>query len=395
MYVNVPNLYFNVQALRVLIIPRSIFFSPRSVAIIFMETPYSYYSLLSHAHLFVIIFLLCYVVTIEASSNNKQISAMYVFGDSTVDPGNNNYIDTAFRSDFPPYGRDLVNHLPTGRFTNGKLGTDFLASYTGLKELLPPYLDPNLSDNELLTGVSFASAGSGFDPITPTLGNVIPIPEQLEYFKEYKKRLEGMVGKERTEEHVNKALFFISAGTNDYVINYFSLPLRRKSYTTLTYGHFLLQHVKEFVQNLWREGARKIAVAGLPPMGCLPIVITFSSDNVFHERGCLDKYSAVARDYNMRLQHELLLMQQNFSYIDIYGPMANMIQSRQNLGFDEVDRGCCGSGYMEATFLCNGISKVCSDASKYVFFDSIHPTEKAYYDLFMAARPHIDALING
>jgi len=44
------------------------------------------------------------------------------------------------------------------------------ASYLGLKELVPPYLDPNLSDKELVTGVSFASAGSGFDPLTPMLG---------------------------------------------------------------------------------------------------------------------------------------------------------------------------------------------------------------------------------
>jgi hypothetical protein len=46
---------------------------------------------------------------------------------------------------------------------------DCTASYLGLKELVPPYLDPNLSDDELMTGVSFASAGSGFDPLTPTL----------------------------------------------------------------------------------------------------------------------------------------------------------------------------------------------------------------------------------
>nr|KYP72077.1 GDSL esterase/lipase At5g45960 family [Cajanus cajan] len=327
---------------------------------------------------------------------------MYVFGDSTVDPGNNNFIKTAFRSDFPPYGRDFLNQAPTGRFTNGKLGTDFIASYLGLKDLLPPYLDPNLSDEELVTGVSFASAGSGFDPLTPILGNVIPIPKQLEYFKAYKKRIEGVLGKQRTENHIKNAVFFISAGTNDYVINYFPVPIRRESYTTLTYGHFLLQHVKDFIQNLWREGARKIAVLGLPPIGCLPIMITFNSHNVFLERGCVDKYSSVARDHNMMLQHELFFMQLNFSnpagakisYIDTYGPLDNMIQVRQNLGFDEVDRGCCGSGYIEASFLCDGISYVCSDPSKFVFWDSIHPTEKAYYDLFLAARPKIDALIN-
>ncbi|KAK7362757.1 hypothetical protein VNO77_04878 [Canavalia gladiata] len=358
------------------------------------------HSLLSPINLFIFC-LLSFGVTIEAS--NKQVSAMYVFGDSTVDPGNNNFINTAFKSDFPPYGRDFLNQAPTGRFTNGKLGTDFVASYLGLKELLPPYLDPNLSDAELIKGVSFASAGSGFDPLTPMLGNVIPITKQLEYFREYKKRLEDMLGRKRSENHINNALFFISAATNDYVINYFSLPIRQKSYTALTYGQFLLQHVKDLIQSLWKEGARKIAIVGAPPMGCLPIMITLNSRNAFLERGCVDKYSAVARDHNLMLQHQLFLMQQNFSnppaaklaYIDVYGPLFNLIQARQNLGFDEVDRGCCGSGFIEATFMCNGGSLVCSDASKYVFWDSIHPTERAYYHLFLAARPTLDALING
>ena len=67
------------------------------------------------------------MLTTEAS--NDKVSALYVFGDSTVDPGNNNYIKTAFKSDFPPYGRDLANQVPTGRFTNGKLATDFVGNF--------------------------------------------------------------------------------------------------------------------------------------------------------------------------------------------------------------------------------------------------------------------------
>lgn len=72
----------------------------------------------------------------------------------------------------------------------------------------------------------------------------------------------------------------------------------------------------------------------------------------------------------------------------------NLIVCYCGIGFDEVNRGCCGSGYIEATFMCNKMSRVCSDPSKYVFWDSIHPTEKAYHNLFMEARPAIDALIN-
>lgn len=43
------------------------------------------------------------------------------------------------------------------------------ASYMGIKDFVPPYLDPSLSLEELMTGVSFASGSSGFDPLTAQL----------------------------------------------------------------------------------------------------------------------------------------------------------------------------------------------------------------------------------
>lgn len=62
-------------------------------------------------------------------NRNNTISAVLVFGDSTVDPGNNNYVKTMFRSNFQPYGRDFPNQKPTGRFTNGRLCTDYFGTY--------------------------------------------------------------------------------------------------------------------------------------------------------------------------------------------------------------------------------------------------------------------------
>ncbi|KAG4199596.1 hypothetical protein ERO13_A05G157400v2 [Gossypium hirsutum] len=179
---------------------------------------------------------------------NNKITAAFVFGDSTVDPGNNNYVKTLFRGNFPPYGKDFRDHVPTGRFTNGKLSTDLIVSYVGIKEYLPPYLDPNLSIEELMTGVSFASAGSGFDPLTPQISSVISLPKQLEYFKEYKKRLQSAIGNRRTEAIIKEAVFLISCGTNDFVVNYFTLPIRRKSYTVSAYQQFVLQSFKQVLQ---------------------------------------------------------------------------------------------------------------------------------------------------
>jgi hypothetical protein len=59
-------------------------------------------------------------------SGNAQplVPAVITFGDSTVDVGNNDYLPTIFKADFPPYGRDFKNHDATGRFCNGKLATD-------------------------------------------------------------------------------------------------------------------------------------------------------------------------------------------------------------------------------------------------------------------------------
>lgn len=42
----------------------------------------------------------------------------------------------------------------------------FAASHIGIKEHIPAYLDPNLTMQDLITGVSFASAGTGYDPGT-------------------------------------------------------------------------------------------------------------------------------------------------------------------------------------------------------------------------------------
>ncbi|KAM6551202.1 hypothetical protein CsatB_001010 [Cannabis sativa] len=337
----------------------------------------------------------------ESPKNTTAASAVLVFGDSTVDPGNNNYLPTIFKSNFLPYGRDLANKKPTGRFCNGRLTTDFLASYVGLKDYVPPYLDPSLSMEELMTGVSFASAGSGYDPITPQVGNVLPVLKQLEYFKEYKKRLESSIGKQETEHHINKAIFVISAGTNDFIVNYFTLPIRRKIYTTLSsYDIFLMEHVKTFLQDLWGEGARRIVVGGLPPMGCLPGVITLNSPNEFQPRGCIDKYNSAARDYNKLLQNQLVSMQSglaNFgariAYVDLYGPVMELIREPTKFGLKEIFKGCCGTGYLEVTFLCNPLSYVCPDANKYMFWDSIHPTEKTYSYVFDTLHPILDFLL--
>lgn len=56
-----------------------------------------------------------------------QFSAMFAFGDSLIDPGNNNYLSSMAKANFVPYGIDFYAG-PSGRFCNGKTVIDHLGT---------------------------------------------------------------------------------------------------------------------------------------------------------------------------------------------------------------------------------------------------------------------------
>lgn len=60
---------------------------------------------------------------------NQTVPALIVFGDSIVDPGNNNNVKTIVKCNFPPYGRDFAAGHPTGRFSNGRVPSDIIGPY--------------------------------------------------------------------------------------------------------------------------------------------------------------------------------------------------------------------------------------------------------------------------
>lgn len=59
------------------------------------------------------------LVLFLSSVSAQHTRAFFVFGDSLVDSGNNDFLATTARADAPPYGIDFPTHRPTGRFSNG------------------------------------------------------------------------------------------------------------------------------------------------------------------------------------------------------------------------------------------------------------------------------------
>ncbi|KAG7637955.1 putative triacylglycerol lipase [Arabidopsis thaliana] len=309
--------------------------------------------------------------------------AILIFGDSTVDTGNNNYhSQTIFKAKHLPYGVDLPGHEANGRYSNGKVISDVIASKLNIKELVPPFLQPNISHQDIVTGVSFASAGAGYDDRSSLSSKAIPVSQQPTMFKNYIARLKGIVGDKKAMEIINNALVVISAGPNDFILNFYDIPTRRLEYPTIHgYQEFILKRLDGFVRELYSLGCRNIVVGGLPPMGCLPIQMTAKMRNIL--RFCVEQENKDSVLYNQKLVKKLPEIQaslpgSNFLYANVYDPLMDMIQNPSKYGFKETKKGCCGTGYLETTFMCNPLTKTCPNNSDHLFWDSIHPSEAAY-----------------
>ncbi|VAI41014.1 unnamed protein product [Triticum turgidum subsp. durum] len=319
----------------------------------------------------------------QTKPNTKQVPALVVFGDSIVDPGNNNAIHTIIKANFPPYGHDFgADHRPTGRFCNGRIPTDFIASKLGLKQLLPAYLQqsPNLTAHDLLTGVSFASGGTGYDPLTAQLASVISMTDQLRMFDEYKAKVQALAGNAALSEILSKGVFAVCAGSDDVANTYFTMRAR-SSYSHADYASLIVSHAGAFLDGLLSAGAKRVAIISMPPIGCVPSQRTLSGGMA---RDCSSGHNEIAEMINAGMGTTVESLKAKHPgarvvLMDIYGYLLDMMMRPEGYGFKESTLGCCGTGMMEVSVLCNGVtSAVCGDVTDYLFWDSYHPTEKAY-----------------
>ncbi|KAJ1425155.1 SGNH hydrolase superfamily [Sesbania bispinosa] len=320
-----------------------------------LSSHYCLSSLLLH-FVVVLLFVSCKTKALLKLPPNVSVPAVFVFGDSIVDTGNNNNRRTIARSNFPPYGEDFQGGLPTGRFSNGKVPSDLIVEELGIKELLPAYLNPQLQPTDLVTGVCFASGGSGYDPLTSTLESSISLPGQLELFKEYIGKLKGLVGEDRTNFILANSLFLVVGGSSD-ISNTFRI--RQLQYDIPAYTDLLVNSASNFIKRTMGGGmARK----------------------------CAEKRNDVAKLFNSKLSKEVDSVNRNFPnsrnvYIDVYNPLLDVILNYRKYGYKVADTGCCGTGRVEVAILCNRFDSTCPNVLDHVFWDSFHPTESVYKKL--------------
>ncbi|KAK8558460.1 hypothetical protein V6N13_103635 [Hibiscus sabdariffa] len=122
------------------------------------------------------------------------------------------------------------------------------AEYLGFTSYPPAYLSQDATGNALLTGANFASAASGLYDRTANLYRAITLTRQLNYYKEYQTKVANMVGKAKANNITSGAIHLLSAGSSDYIQNYYINPLLNRMYTPDQFSDILMRSYSTFIQ---------------------------------------------------------------------------------------------------------------------------------------------------
>ncbi|XP_027360607.1 GDSL esterase/lipase At1g71250-like [Abrus precatorius] len=310
---------------------------------------------------------------------NPSFTAMYVFGDSLVDNGNNNYLNSLAKANFEPYGIDFFEG-PTGRFSNGKTLVDSLGEILGLP-FLPSFADTVTGGKNISWGVNYASAAAGIiDETGRNLGERISFTQQVQNFKTTLSQLKIQMEGTKLNQYLANSLTIVIHGNNDYINNYLVPEMFTTSfiYDPKKYADVLIEDYKKQNMILHGLGLRKFLLAGIGPLGCIPNQLAKG----FAPPGeCRTYVNDIVDMFNVLLKS--LVEQLNgehhgsiFVYGNTYDVFSELInEPAETYGFTVTDSGCCGMGRNQGQITCLPGFNPCTNRNQYVFWDAFHPTE--------------------
>ncbi|KAM0962559.1 hypothetical protein ACFX13_022086 [Malus domestica] len=233
--------------------------------------------------------LIGYLFLVSCSSA-KDVPAFFTFGDSMVEVGNNNYLQTLAKANVSPFGIDFGK--PTGRFTNGRTIFDIPQQVLGFKNFTPPYLAPTTVGDMLLQGVNYASSAAGIFNIT------------------------GF---------------------------YFIMEAAAFALSQDTYLDRLISTLRLELETLYNLDARNIIFSNVGLIGCIPFQ---KGLHLVAKGSCAGKLNQLAEKYNEKLK---ILLEKlnidlegaNFIYADTYRMLQDITQNYVSYGFENANSGCC------------------------------------------------------
>ncbi|CAM8913359.1 unnamed protein product [Rhodiola kirilowii] len=327
---------------------------------------------------FLLLLLTTSLLLVAATTTKPSAPALYVFGDSLFDSGNNNLLPTLARANYLPYGVDFVKG-PTGRFSNGRTVADFIAEYLGLP-YAPPYLSGSAAN---VAGINYASGSCGILPETGNiLGKCLNLNEQISLFGSTvtKKLSRQLNGTDALISHLSKSIFIVSIGSNDYINNYLQPQFYNTSnrYPPREFAQLLVNSLKERLHRLYDIGARKVIMFEIGPIGCIPSLTRTHK----HDGQCVEEFNKLVIYFNDLLPtmlNNLTSTLPGSMFVDGHAHWIgyDAVTNPKKYGLVDSVNPCC-KAWFNGTAGCIPLSSPCRNVDQHYFWDAYHLTQSVY-----------------
>ncbi|XP_057466933.1 GDSL esterase/lipase At5g03610-like [Actinidia eriantha] len=349
-------------------------------------------TLLFFCFCFVLFPLLTEIEGVEASAKKRHRSVygfrptkLFVFGDSYADTGNNR--KTQANSWKVPYGITFPGK-PAGRFSDGRVLTDYLAKHLGLKSPIP-YRWRKYGANKVWYGMNFAYGGTG---VFNTLVLDPNMTTQIDFFQNL---IKDSVYKRRD---LKSSLALVTLSGNDYS------AFLANGGTAQDLILFITRVVNQLTVNLKRIhclGVSKVAVTALQPLGCLPrstIVNAFQQCNAT-ENTAVDFHNSLLQQAVAKLNNES--RGSPFVTLDLYSSFNKVLKSKGefpgSVTFDTPLKPCCMG--LSSDYYCGSINEngkkmyaVCDNPGGAFFWDMVHPSQAGWRAVYLALKSTLDKM---
>ncbi|CAH8392674.1 unnamed protein product [Eruca vesicaria subsp. sativa] len=283
---------------------------------------------------------------------------LFIFGDGLYDAGNKQFVSTnRVDASFPPYGITLGE--ATGRWSDGLVVPDYLASFMGI-----PRISPILSvAADFSHGANFAIADA---TVLGSPQDTLTLSQQVIKFTENKNKWSAQARSE--------AVYLFYIGSDDY-LKYVKNNPNPSDVQKQDFVDQVITAVEAELKVIYGSGGRKFAFQNLAPLGCLPAVKQ-ANGNV---QDCVRLPSEMAALHNKKLLQLLVELSRQlsgfqYSFYDFYSSIQNRVIKPKTYTFETGMAACCGIGSVNGTS-CS-INNVCAKPEDYLFFDGKHLTQE-------------------
>lgn len=321
--------------------------------------------------------------------NAPNLPKLFVFGDSYADTGNSPK-STAI-SWKKPYGVSFPGK-PSGRFSDGRVLTDYIASFLGTSSPIPFNEWLGLGEKSALeNGLNFAEGGTG---VFTTLANGPNMTTQINVFQQLVQEEEVY-----SPENMSSSVALVSVAGNDYAA-YFGKNGTNEESPVFTKS--IMSQLVLDLQRIHGLGVRRVGVTAMHPLGCLPM----TTASISH-KNCSENGNWLAKFHNQMLQENIENLNNEagapvFVILDLYSAFMSALNLQNNhpgnsTFEDQLSPCCVGTerGYTCGSVNGVGIEKyiVCEDLKQF-FWDDIHPSQQGWEAVYSALKPSLQSLLN-